>query len=90
MSVGNINYNVLETEEDKQKLMDLILSCSSSMARAKAEAELISESIKKVGKELSISKKTLKKLITTYYKQNFDDEVASQEEFEVLYTKVIK
>ena len=90
MTVKTLNFTVLESIEDQQKLMDLIKTCSDSMARAKAEQELITESIKKVGKELSISKATLKKMITTYYKQNFDDLVASQEEFETLYSKVIK
>lgn len=90
MSVTSLNFDIVDNIEDQQKLMDTIKTCSDSMARAKAEAELISENIKKTSKELGISKKTIKKLVTTYYKQNFDDEVASQEEFEILYTKIVK
>ena len=90
MSIKKLDFAVLETIEDQQKLRELIENCAASMARAKGESEFISESIKTVGKELSISKATLKKMITTYYKQDFDDQVASQEEFEILYTKVIK
>jgi hypothetical protein len=41
-------------------------------------------------KNFQIPKKTVKKLINVYHKQNFSEEVATHEEFESLYETVIK
>jgi hypothetical protein len=41
-------------------------------------------------KNFQIPKKTVKKLINVYHKQNFSEEVATHEEFESLYETVTK
>jgi len=88
--MNTLNPEVITSEEDKQKLLDVIKTCSDSMTRMAGEQDLIKESIKKVSKELGIPKPIISKLVKVYFKQNFDAEVAVNEEFETLYQAVVK
>jgi hypothetical protein len=84
--MGSENF----TEDETAKLLDCIKDCSDSLLRISAERKLISERTKEVSKELKIQKKMLNKIIKTHYKRNFDEEVATNEQFETLYESVMK
>lgn len=88
--MNTLNPEVITNPEDKQKLFDVIKTCADSMTRMAGEKDLISESIKKISKELGIPKPIISKLVKVYFKQNFDAEVAVHEEFETLYQTVVK
>lgn len=90
MSADYFDGDTLQTEEDKQKVLDAMKICSDSMLRIDSEKSLIGETLKKLSKEVGVSKKVLSKMVKVYYKKNYDEEVAQQEQFEKLYTTVVK
>ena len=77
-------------EEDKKKIHNAIQEASNSLTRIEAERDLIKNILTDTSKNFQIPKKTVKKLINVYHKQNFDEEVAVAEQFENLYETVVK
>lgn len=77
-------------EEDKKKIKGVLQEASNSLTRIDAERDLIKNIINDTNKNFQIPKKTIKKLICVYHKQNFSEEVATHEEFENLYETVTK
>jgi hypothetical protein len=77
-------------EEDKKKIKGALQEASNSLTRIDAERDLVKNIINDTSKNFQIPKKTVKKLINVYHKQNFSEEVATHEEFESLYETVIK
>lgn len=59
------------------------------MTQIEAYRDSIKEAIKAKSEEFQIPKKTLRKLATTYHKQNFEKEVESMEEFQDVYESVM-
>lgn len=78
------------SSEEKQQLFAALTETSKSLARACGEKEYVREAIKKVSDDLKLPKKLVSKLVKVHYKQNFDEECASNEEFEKLYQTVVK
>lgn len=89
MTINQLGINELTTE-DQSTLLDTIRSCSDSMTRIAGEQTLIKEMTKKVAKDLGIPKPLINKMVKVYFKQNYDEEVAIQEQFESLYQTVVK
>ena len=77
-------------EEDRKKVHNALVEASNSLTRIDAERDLIKNIINDTSKNFQISKKTIKKLVRVYHKQNFSEEVATHEEFETLYETVTK
>lgn len=77
-------------EENRKKLHNALVDTSNSLTRIDAERDLIKNIINDTNKNFQIPKKTIKKLIRVYHKQNFSEEVATHEEFESLYETVTK
>jgi hypothetical protein len=77
-------------DEDKKKIKGALQEASNSLTRIDAERDLVKNIINDTSKNFQIPKKTVKKLINVYHKQNFSEEVASHEEFETLYETVTK
>jgi hypothetical protein len=75
-------------EEDKKKIKGALYEISNSKTRIEAENDLVKEILKNLYDEFKIPKKTLAKLANTYHKQNFNEEVALNDEFEVIYQTV--
>jgi hypothetical protein len=73
---------------DKLKLVGALKDMSASMTRVEAERDLQKNIIADFCDELNLSKKVFRKLAKVYHKQNFDDEVATHQEFETLYEEV--
>lgn len=90
MSVKQFSIYQISNEADRKKLFDAIKECSGSMTRVDGEKDFQREAIKKICDELKISKKIVTRLITVYHKQNYDEEVAVQNQFEQLYETVVK
>lgn len=76
-------------EQDKKTINDAIKEASNSLVRIDAERDLIKNIVEDLNTNFKINKKTLSKMIKTYHKQNFQDEVASNDEFETLYQTVV-
>lgn len=78
------------TADQQERIMDVVKDCADSMLRISAERELIKSTIKDISKDVELSPKVIRKMAKVYYKQNFDQEVAEQEEFKDLYEQVVK
>jgi len=76
------------TPNDKLKLEGALKDMSTSMTRVEAERDLQKNVIGDICEELNLNKKVFRKLAKVYHKQNFDQEVATHEEFEQLYETV--
>lgn len=90
MSVQQMSVNILSSPQDREKLLKVIRECSDSMTRAKAEKDFVREAIKTISEELDIPKRLVNRMTKVYHKQNFDEEVAIQDQFETLYQSVVK
>jgi aspartokinase len=75
---------------DRDKIKKMLAEISGSMTRVEAERDYIKESVKEMSAEFQLSKKTLNKMARVYHKQNFNEEVASHEEFEDLYETIVQ
>ena len=90
MAIQQFSINQLSSEEDRKKLLGVIRECSDALTRASAERDFIREEVKEISKQLDIPKRLVNKMIKVYHKQNFDEEVAVQDQFETLYETVVK
>jgi hypothetical protein len=60
------------------------------MLRASAEKDFVKEATADISKQLQLPKKIVQKMVKVYFKQNYDEEVAVQDQFETLYETVVK
>jgi hypothetical protein len=90
MAVQQLSVNALSNPADREKLLKVIRECSDSLTRVAAERDFIKEAISDISKQLELPKPVVRKMIKVYFKQNFDEEVAVQDQFETLYETVVK
>ena len=90
MSVKQMSVNALSNPADREKLFKVIQECSNSMTRAEGEKDFVKESIDAIAKDLQLPKKLVARLVKVYHKQNYDEEVATHEQFEQIYETVVK
>ena len=90
MAVQQLSINQISNPADQKKLLDCLRECSASMTRMDGEKDYIRESIASISKDLQLPKKLVAKLVKVYHKQNYDEEVATHEQFETLYETIVK
>ncbi len=90
MSVKQLSINTISNPADREKLYKVIQECSNSMTRVEAEKDFVKESIDAISKNLQLPKKLVARLVKVYHKQNYDEEVATQDQFEQIYESVVK
>ena len=90
MTIKKLDVNILSNPEDRQKLLKVIKDCSDSMTRAKSEKDFVREAVAEISEELEVPKRLVNRMVKVYHKQNFDEEVAVQDQFETLYQTVVK
>lgn len=90
MAVQQFSINQISNEADRKKLFDAIRECSNSMTRMAAEKDYVKDSIKSVCDDLKLPKRLVNRLVKVYHKQNYDEEVATHEQFEQLYQTIVK
>lgn len=90
MSVKQMSVNILSNPADRDKLFKVIQECSNSITRAEGEKDYVKESIDAISKDLQLPKKLVARLVKVYHKQNYDEEVATHEQFEQIYESVVK
>lgn len=73
---------------DRKAILDCMKEISGSMTRIDGERDFIREAIKNICEEQNLSKKTFRKMVKAYHKQNFNTEVEEHEEFEVMYQTI--
>jgi len=78
------------TDPNVQKAIRATLGeISGYMTQIEAYRDSIKEAIKNKSEEYQIPKKILRKMATTYHKQNFEKELESMEEFQEVYESVM-
>ena len=90
MAVQQLAINVLSNPADKEKLLKVLKTCSDALTRTEAEKDLIREEVKAICEELQLPKRLVNRMVKVYHKQNYDEEVATHEQFETLYETVVK
>jgi hypothetical protein len=83
-------FIVPTSPEDIKKLQGAIEESCNSKVRQDAEKALQKEIFETIKEELNIPKKIFNKMVSVYYKANFQEEVAQSEDFQILYEKVMK
>ena len=79
----------ISNEVDRKKIREALQECSNSLTRISAERDLIKEIAKDLSETYELPKKQVNKMIKVYHKQSFNEEIASQNEFEALYEEVV-
>lgn len=90
MAIQQMTINQITNPADKQKLLAVLKECSASKTRVESERDLIKEAVGNISKELNLPKKIINRMVKVYHKQNFDEEVAVQDQFETLYQNIVK
>lgn len=90
MSVQQMSVNQISNPADREKLLSVLRECSASMTRIDGEKDYIKESINDICKNLQLPKRLLNRMVKVYHKQNYDEEVATHEQFETLYETIVK
>jgi hypothetical protein len=90
MAIQQVSVNQISNPADREKLLKVIREVSDSMARAQGEKEYIREAIADISKQLQLPKKIVAKMAKVYFKHNYDEEVAVQDQFETLYETIVK
>jgi len=90
MAVQQFSINQISNPADRDKLLGVLKECSNSLVRMEAERDLIKESVKDICDKLELPKRVVNKMVKVYHKQNFDEEVAVQDQFMELYNAVVK
>jgi len=77
---------------DRKRIKDALQEISNCMTRIEAERDLIKDIKSNLFEEFktSLSKKQIARMARVFHKQNFQEEVASHEEFESLYEEITK
>ena len=76
---------------DQQTIFDAIKEADNSFFRIEAEKDQIKAIIEDLNEKFpDLGKKYIRKMMTTYHKQNFDKVAAEMDDFETLYTSIVK
>jgi hypothetical protein len=79
---------MISNPADRKAILDCMKEISNSMTRIEGERDFIKEAINNICEEQNLSKKTFRRMVKTYHKQNFNTEIEQHEEFEVLYQTI--
>ncbi len=81
--------NALSNPEDRKKLQKVLQNCSDSLTRIAGERDFIKSEVDGICEVLELDKKVVNKMVKTYFKQNFDEEVSEHDAFETLFELVV-
>ena len=83
-----IQNSIIQNDAAKKQVNDALNNASDSLARIEGERELIKEIINKLNEDFSIEKKNIRKMIRTFHKQNFEQEVEEHNDFQSIYETI--
>jgi hypothetical protein len=81
---------MVNIKNNKQDILNCLGEISNSLTRIEAERDLIKEVLTRMQDEFEIPKKLSRKLAKTYHKRNFEEEVATNNDFVETYETVTK
>jgi hypothetical protein len=80
----------MNVQRDREKILGCLQEISNSLTRVEAERDLVKEILQRMQDEFEMPKKLSRKLARVYHKRNFEEEVASQNDFQEVYETVAK
>lgn len=82
---------MISNPTDRKKIKDALQEISNSMTRIGAERDLIKDIKADLFEQFKeqLSKKQIGKMARVFHKQNFKEECAETDEFEVLYESIV-
>lgn len=80
-----VSLSLPRSPADRQKLKTMISEATYCLQRVDDEKAAIKDIIDVINEDFQLSKKHVRRLINTLYKQNYNDRLAEEEEFEYLY-----
>jgi hypothetical protein len=80
----------MNVQRDREKILGCLQEISNSLTRIEAERDLIKDILQRMQDEFEMPKKLSRKLARVYHKRNFEEEVASQNDFQEVYETVAK
>jgi len=83
-----IQNSIIQNDAAKKQVNEALNNASDSLARIEGERELIKEIINKLNEDFSIEKKNIRKMIRTFHKQNFEQEVEEHNDFQSIYKTI--
>lgn len=89
-TVNNVQIAIPSSEEDRRKIANAVREASDALIRIAAERDLMKDIVSDVSKKYNIPKKFVNRMVRTYHKSNFNEQVAEAETFETLYETVTK
>ena len=90
MAVVQMSINQISNPAEQEKLLKVLRECSGAMTRMEGERDYIKESVTEICNQLQLPKKLVTRMVKVYHKQNYDEEVATHEQFETLYETIVK
>lgn len=84
-SQEEVSVHLPRSPADRQKLKTMISEATYCLQRVDDEKGAIKDIIDAVHTDFQLSKKHVRRLINVLYKQNYQDRLAEEEEFEFLY-----
>ena len=90
MAVVQMSINQISNPADQEKLLKVLRECSGAMTRMEGERDYIKESVTEICNQLQLPKKLVTRMVKVYHKQNYDEDVATHEQFETLYETIVK
>lgn len=82
---SGVSLSLPRSPADRQKLKTMISEATYCLQRVDDEKAAIKDIIDVINEDFQLSKKHVRRLINTLYKQNYNDRLAEEEEFEYLY-----
>lgn len=80
----------VQNDAAKKEIKEALKTASDSLTLIEAERDLIKELSADVCKKYDLDKKIFKKMIKTFHKQNFTQEVEMNDDFQAIYETIVK
>lgn len=77
------------TDEELKRLRKGLSEISDVMTMKEAQNDTMKEIVDHLFEELKIPKSLIRKMAQTYHKRNFNEVVAEQEEFQLIYEGIV-
>lgn len=89
MSKVDTDIIVPSSPADREAIFAVIKEMSNSRTRIEAEQDYQREALKELEEKYEIKAKYLRRMLTDYHKQQFDDKVAEADAYSELYDAIV-
>jgi len=84
-----MNSNIIPSSPvDRKAIYEAIKEISNSLVRVEGERDFIKEAVNETCEKYELSKKTFRKMVKVYHKQNYNQQKEEFSEFETMYETI--